>query len=61
MKIIRYEPDRFSLEEHAISDQQRPPIISLPEYRQQHGITDWHPEETGLGLDENILHEESVV
>lgn len=45
MKIIRYEPGRFSLEEHAISDQRRPPLITLPEYRQRHGITDWGPEE----------------
>lgn len=45
MKIIRYEPDRFNLEEHAISDQQRPPIITLPEYRRRHGITSWDPAE----------------
>lgn len=45
MKIIRYEPDRFNLEELAISDQRRPPIITLPEYREQRGITDWDPGE----------------
>jgi glucosyl-3-phosphoglycerate synthase len=45
MKIIRYEPDQFSLMEHAITDQQRPPIIVLPEYRKKHGIIGWKPEE----------------
>jgi nucleotide-binding universal stress UspA family protein len=38
MKIIRYDQECFSLQEHAISDQRRPPIITLPEYRKRHGI-----------------------
>lgn len=36
MKIIRYEPGRFSLEEQVITDHRRPPIIELPEYRAAH-------------------------
>ncbi|MCZ7567272.1 MAG: glucosyl-3-phosphoglycerate synthase [Ardenticatenaceae bacterium] len=48
MKIIRYEPGRFSLEEHAISDRRRPPIITLPEYRARHGITYWKEDEEAL-------------
>ncbi|MBA3533925.1 MAG: glucosyl-3-phosphoglycerate synthase [Ardenticatenales bacterium] len=38
MKIIRYEPQHFSLQEQAISDQKRPPIVTLPEYRAQHDL-----------------------
>jgi glucosyl-3-phosphoglycerate synthase len=45
MKIIRYETDSYRLEEHVISDQRRPPIITLPEYRAEHGITDWNEAE----------------
>ncbi len=40
MKIIRYGPGRYFLEEVAISDHRRPPIITLPEYRERFGITD---------------------
>jgi glucosyl-3-phosphoglycerate synthase len=45
MKIIRYETDSYRLEEHVISDQRRPPIITLPEYRAGHGITNWNEAE----------------
>lgn len=45
MKIIRYEPGRFSLEEHAISDERRPPIITLPEYRARQRIPYWKEDE----------------
>lgn len=44
MKIIRHEANHFSLEEHSIRDQCRPPIITLPEYREKHGITEWNEE-----------------
>jgi glucosyl-3-phosphoglycerate synthase len=45
MKIIRSEHDSFYLEERAISDQRRPPIITIPEYRARHGITAWPEDE----------------
>ena len=32
MKLIRYEPGRFFLEIERIAEQERPPIIDLPEY-----------------------------
>lgn len=41
MKIIRHEMDGYSLEEHPISDQRRQPIITIPEYRARHNITNW--------------------
>ncbi|MDQ7030881.1 MAG: glucosyl-3-phosphoglycerate synthase [Ardenticatenia bacterium] len=41
MKIIRYGPGRYFLEEVAISDHRRPPIITLPEYRERFNITRW--------------------
>jgi len=34
MKLIRYEPGRFFLDVERISEQERPPIIELPEYKQ---------------------------
>jgi glucosyl-3-phosphoglycerate synthase len=42
MKIIRYEMDSYKLEEYAISDQRRPPLITLPEYRAKRGIVNWN-------------------
>ncbi len=45
MKIIRYGQNSFSLEEHAITDRCRPPIVLLPEYRKKHHVTDWNPDE----------------
>ncbi len=51
MKIIRYESGHYYLEEVAISDQRRPPIITLPEYRQRFGITDWEDDEELEGTD----------
>lgn len=41
MKIIRHEMDGYSLEEHPISDQRRQPIVTIPEYRGRHNITNW--------------------
>ena len=41
MKIIRHERDTYTLEERPISDQLRPPIITIPEYRARHNVTDW--------------------
>ena len=56
MKIIRYEMDTYMLEERPISDQLRPPIITIPEYRARHNITRWP--ERGLGwLDEEDFEE----
>ena len=33
MKLIRYEPGRFSLEVQELAEQERPPMLDLPEYR----------------------------
>lgn len=33
MKSIRYEQDRFYLEVSEIIEQERPPMITLPEYQ----------------------------
>jgi glucosyl-3-phosphoglycerate synthase len=41
MKIIRYGMDSYKLEEYTISDQRRPPMITLPEYRAKHHIVNW--------------------
>ncbi|MCK6630651.1 MAG: glucosyl-3-phosphoglycerate synthase [Anaerolineae bacterium] len=50
MKIIRRETESYYLEEHVISDQRRPPIITLPEYRAAHGIMTWNEEETSRSI-----------
>jgi glucosyl-3-phosphoglycerate synthase len=36
MKLIRYEPGRFFLDIEEIAEQERPPIIELPEYQEVH-------------------------
>ena len=41
MKIIRHEMDSYKLEEYAISDQRRPPMITLPEYQAKRHIVNW--------------------
>jgi glucosyl-3-phosphoglycerate synthase len=46
IKIIRYDQNSFSLQEHAITDRCRPPIVALPEYRKRHNVT-WDPAEVG--------------
>ena len=33
MKLIRYEPGRFFLEVDEIAEQDRPPMLDIPEYR----------------------------
>ena len=33
MKLIRYEPGRFSLEVQELAEQERPPMLDIPEYR----------------------------
>jgi nucleotide-binding universal stress UspA family protein len=38
MKLIRYEPRRFYLEVEEIGDRERPPMITIPEYRQKRGL-----------------------
>jgi len=35
MKLIRYEPGRFSLEVQEIAEQERPPMLEIPEYQAQ--------------------------
>ncbi len=59
MKIIRYATDSYTLEEHPISDQRRPPIITIPEYRARHGITDW--DETEIDWQEDYDPEEGLM
>jgi hypothetical protein len=45
--MMRYEMEAsYILEEFPISDQRRPPIITLPEYRKQHNITEWRTDHT---------------
>ena len=39
MNLIRYEPGRFYLETVKIRERERPPMITLPEYRQKRGLT----------------------
>ncbi len=38
MNLIRYEPKRFYLETIGVREQERPPMITLPEYRQKRGL-----------------------
>jgi nucleotide-binding universal stress UspA family protein len=38
MKLIRYEPRRFYLEVEQIGDLERPPMITISEYRQKRGL-----------------------
>jgi glucosyl-3-phosphoglycerate synthase len=35
MKLIRYEPGRFFLEVQEIEEQERPPMLDIPEYRER--------------------------
>jgi glycosyltransferase involved in cell wall biosynthesis/nucleotide-binding universal stress UspA family protein len=35
MKMIRYEPGKFSLDVEELAEQERPPMIEIPEYRQR--------------------------
>jgi glycosyltransferase involved in cell wall biosynthesis/nucleotide-binding universal stress UspA family protein len=59
MKIIRYERDAYRLEERPISDQLRPPIITIPEYRARHDVSDWD-EADSAWLEEASYEEELV-
>lgn len=38
MNLIRYDPGRFYLETTEIRERERPPMITLPEYRQRRGL-----------------------
>jgi hypothetical protein len=58
MKIIRYDQDSFSLQEHAITDRCRPSMIALPEYRKQRGIAEWNPAEVGQCPELEVLEED---
>ncbi|HEY4689622.1 MAG TPA: glucosyl-3-phosphoglycerate synthase [Anaerolineae bacterium] len=40
MKLIRYEPGHYVLDIEEIGDVERPPMITLPEYRKRFGIRD---------------------
>lgn len=37
MKLIRFERDHLSLEVRAVKDRERPPIVTIPAYREAHG------------------------
>jgi hypothetical protein len=52
MKIIRYDENAFSLQEHAITDRCRPSIITLPEYRKRHGVAEWNPDDIAPCVDD---------
>jgi len=38
MNLIRYEPGRFYLETVEIKEHERPPMLTIPEYRQRRGL-----------------------
>jgi hypothetical protein len=38
MNLVRYEPKRFYLEAVEIRERERPPMITIPEYRQKRGL-----------------------
>ncbi|RMF31682.1 MAG: glucosyl-3-phosphoglycerate synthase [Chloroflexi bacterium] len=38
MNLIRYEPGRFYLEMVEVRERERPPIITIPEYRRKRGL-----------------------
>ena len=59
MKVIRHEQASFYLAEHTIHDHRRPPIITIPEYRARHGITDWNETEISQnGKSDEVFPEE---
>jgi glucosyl-3-phosphoglycerate synthase len=61
MKIIRYDQNSFSLQEHAITDRCRPPIVALPEYRKRHNVTEWNPAELSHCPDLETSEEEAFL
>lgn len=61
MKIIRYDQECFSLQEHAISDQRRPPIATLPEYRERHGIAEAGQAEADYYYGHGMFEEELLI
>ncbi len=40
MKLVVQEPERFALDIAEIGDVERPPMITIPAYREKHGIAD---------------------
>ncbi|MCB0214386.1 MAG: glucosyl-3-phosphoglycerate synthase [Anaerolineae bacterium] len=61
MKIIRHEMDGYSLEEHPISDQRRQPIITIPEYRGRHNISNWSGVDFEWSEDSGMEEEELLI
>jgi hypothetical protein len=49
MNLIRYELGRFFLEMQEVRERERPPMITLPEYRQLRGLEPKHPQITATG------------
>jgi glucosyl-3-phosphoglycerate synthase len=39
MKLIQYLPGRFYLDVERISDVERPPMVTVPEYRRARGLS----------------------
>jgi len=39
MNLIRYEPGRYYLETVEIREHERPPMVTIPEYRAKFGYT----------------------
>ncbi len=49
MNLIRYEPGRFYLETIEVRERERPPMITIPEYRQKRGLPPMEGEEDPMG------------
>ncbi len=49
MNLIRYGPNRYFLETVEIRERERPPMITIPEYREKRGIREDMPVPTPLG------------
>ncbi len=45
MNLIRYEPGRYFLEPVEIQEHERPPMLTIPEYRSKWGLPPLEPEE----------------
>lgn len=61
IKIIRHDQETYNIEEYPISDQLRPAIISLPEYREKFGITDWEGPDFDHHQQDELLEDEELV
>lgn len=60
MNLIRYEPGRYYLETEEIRERERPPMITIPEYRQKRGLSP-APAQADLGTRDGSRPEGSSV